>query len=72
MSYARCGAIPLLASSVVFGMLHSRILAATVAGLIYGLVARRRSALSDAVAAHALTNALLAVTVLATGRFDLW
>jgi hypothetical protein len=37
-----------------------------------GLAARRRGQLCDAVLAHAVTNALLAVTVLATGRWTLW
>jgi hypothetical protein len=53
-------------------MLHHRIVAATFAGIGYGLVARRRGFLADAVVAHATTNALLAVWVLWTGNWSLW
>jgi exosortase E/protease (VPEID-CTERM system) len=62
----------LLASSVLFGLLHRDVIAGTVAGVLYALAARRRGQLGDAVLAHAVTNALLAVTVLTTGRWTLW
>jgi hypothetical protein len=38
----------------------------------YGLVVYRRGQMSEAVLAHALTNALIAAYVLATGSWSLW
>lgn len=52
-------------SSLVFGALHERWLAATVAGLMYALIQLRGGRLRDAVLAHASTNATLAVFALA-------
>lgn len=63
---------PVLISSLVFGALHGRWLAGTFAGLIYALAFYRRGRLSDAVCAHAVTNALIAADVLATGSWSLW
>lgn len=62
----------LLVSSALFGVLHGRWLAGMLAGLVYALVLYRRSELTDAVLAHATTNALIAVSVLATGAWGLW
>jgi exosortase E/protease (VPEID-CTERM system) len=59
-------------SSAAFGALHGRWLAGTLAGLVYALVFYRRGRLGDAVLAHATTNALIAVSVLATGNWSLW
>jgi exosortase E/protease (VPEID-CTERM system) len=65
--------IALLASSVIFGALHgSRWFAASVAGLLYALALLRRGRIGDAVAAHATTNALIAVDVLAFHQWQLW
>ncbi|HET7540319.1 MAG TPA: exosortase E/protease, VPEID-CTERM system [Polyangiaceae bacterium] len=52
-------------SSLVFGALHDRWLAGTVAGLVYALIQIRGGRLRDAVLAHASTNATLAVFALA-------
>jgi exosortase E/protease (VPEID-CTERM system) len=54
-----------LVSSLVFGALHERWLAATVAGALYALLQIRSGQLRDAVLAHAATNATLAVVALA-------
>jgi exosortase E/protease (VPEID-CTERM system) len=64
--------LAVLGSAFAFGMLHDRIVAGTLAGIAYGIVARRRGSLVDAVVAHATTNALLAVWVLWTGNWSLW
>ncbi|HYL37319.1 MAG TPA: exosortase E/protease, VPEID-CTERM system [Bryobacteraceae bacterium] len=62
-----------LVSSLAFGSLHGpRWIAGTLAGLIYAIVYLRRGKLGDAVVAHAVTNALLALFVLLTGKWDLW
>jgi exosortase E/protease (VPEID-CTERM system) len=64
--------LAVLGSALAFGMLHHRIVAATLAGIAYGLVARRRGSLADAVVAHATTNAFVAAWVLCTGNWALW
>jgi CAAX prenyl protease-like protein len=65
--------VAVLVSSVAFGLLHGdRWLAGTLAGVIYAVAFLRRGRIGDAVAAHATTNALLAVFVLVAGKWDLW
>lgn len=63
----------LLISSLLFGALHGhRWLAGTLAGVAYALALRWRGRLGDAIAAHGVTNALLAFWVLKFHRWDLW
>jgi exosortase E/protease (VPEID-CTERM system) len=65
--------VAFLVSSALFGALHGpRWLAGTVAGALYALVLLRRGRIGDAVAAHATTNALIAVNVLAFHHWSLW
>ena len=64
--------LAVVGSSVAFGLMHGRWLAGTVAGVAYAAVLYRRGALADAIVAHAVTNALLAAYVLATGAWTLW
>ena len=59
-------------SSAAFGLLHGRWLAGMLVGLLYALAMYRRGKLGDAVVAHAVTNLLIAVTVLATGDYAMW
>lgn len=59
-------------SSIVFGLAHGQIAGGVLAGVLYSLAARRTNSLGTAVFAHAVTNALLAVYVLVTGRWSLW
>ena len=59
-------------SSILFGIFHGRWLAGTLAGMAYALVYRRKGNLSEAMVAHATTNALIAIEVLATGAWSLW
>ena len=61
-----------LLSSLAFGALHDRWILGTVAGLVFALVRIWRGRLGDAILAHALTNAGIAVAVLDFGRWDLW
>jgi exosortase E/protease (VPEID-CTERM system) len=72
VAYRECGAASVAGAALVFGLLHSRPVAAVLAGILFGLAARRRGILSDAVVAHAVANALVAATVLLTGRMELW
>jgi exosortase E/protease (VPEID-CTERM system) len=64
--------LAMIVSSVLFGLLHGRWVAGTLAGLLYALVLRRRGRVSDAVLAHAVTNGLIAAYVLVTGQWSLW
>ncbi|MGD0949993.1 MAG: exosortase E/protease, VPEID-CTERM system [Candidatus Binatia bacterium] len=64
--------LALLGSSLAFGAMHQRMLAGTLAGGIYALVLLRRGELSDAVLAHATTNALLAAYALIAGNWGMW
>ncbi|HWY86586.1 MAG TPA: exosortase E/protease, VPEID-CTERM system [Gemmataceae bacterium] len=61
-----------LVSSLLFGLLHERWLAGTLAGMFYALALYRRQRLADAVLAHATTNALLTGYVLVTRSWALW
>ena len=61
-----------LLSSVLFGALHGRWLAGTVAGMFYAWAMYRRGRVSDAILAHATTNALIAAEVLFFGNWTLW
>jgi exosortase E/protease (VPEID-CTERM system) len=51
----------LVGSSLVFGLLHHDVLAATLAGMAYAWAAHRRGRLSDAVLAHSVTNLCLLI-----------
>jgi CAAX prenyl protease-like protein len=65
--------LALLVSSLLFGLLHGdRWFVGILAGALYALVLLRRGRIGDAVAAHATTNALLAVDVLAFHHWHLW
>jgi exosortase E/protease (VPEID-CTERM system) len=72
VSLQRFSWVGLIGSSVLFGAMHSRIIAGTLAGVLYVLCARRRGELTDAIVAHATTNALIAAYVFTTGGWSLW
>ena len=59
-------------SALAFGLLHAEILAGTLAGLVYGALVVWRGSLWDAILAHAVTNFLLALTVLSLGHWSYW
>ena len=59
-------------SSALFGALHGRWLAGTVAGMLYAWALYRRGRVEDAILAHALTNALIAADVLILEHWELW
>jgi exosortase E/protease (VPEID-CTERM system) len=62
----------LLLSSAVFGVLHSDMLAGAVAGIFYCLLYRRTESIADPIVAHAVTNGLIAIEVLALGHYGRW
>ena len=59
-------------STFVFTLAHTLWLAAIVAGLAYAGLYRWSGKLWTAVISHAVTNALLGVWVIATGRWEFW
>jgi exosortase E/protease (VPEID-CTERM system) len=73
VSFQKVSLRALAVSSLAFGLMHgNRWIAGSLAGLAYALVLRRRGRIGEAVAAHAVTNALLAVWVIARGQWGLW
>ncbi len=63
----------LVISSALFGATHgSRWIEGVAAGLIFGCLVRRSGKLGDAVAAHAMANALIAAYVLIGGHWQYW
>ena len=61
-----------LLSSILFGALHGRWVAGTVAGMFYAWAMYRRGKVGDAIIAHATTNALIAAHVLILGNWNYW
>lgn len=59
-------------STFVFTLAHTLWLAAAIAGLAYAWLYRRSGKLWTAVIAHAVTNGLLGLWVIATGRWEFW
>jgi len=71
--YASVKWTALLASSLAFGLAHGDMwFAGTVAGAAYGLLVVRTGHLSEAIAAHVTSNALVAAAVLVAGDWQLW
>jgi len=72
-SFQKVGIWPLLASAVVFGLVHGAMwLPGIAVGVIYGALVIRTGRIGEAVCAHATTNALLAAAVLTAGQWQLW
>ena len=61
-----------LISSVAFAAVHQQWVGGFAAGVLYAYAQKRRGLLSDAIVAHAVTNALIAIQVLAAGHWSLW
>jgi exosortase E/protease (VPEID-CTERM system) len=70
--YAKLSWLGILGSSLAFGAVHDRFVLASVTGVVYALLARRAGRLVDAVAAHAMSNAVIAAWVLATQSWQHW
>lgn len=60
----------LLVTSIVFGLVHTDVLAGIAAGLIYGAVQMRRGQYADAILAHCMTNSCLCLYALSTGQWS--
>ena len=61
-----------LISSLAFAAVHQQWIGGFAAGVLYAYAQKRRGLLSDAIVAHAVTNALIAIQVLLTGHWSLW
>jgi exosortase E/protease (VPEID-CTERM system) len=61
-----------LISSLAFAAAHQQWVAGFVAGVSYAYAQSRRGLLSDAIIAHAVTNALIAAQVLLASHWSLW
>jgi exosortase E/protease (VPEID-CTERM system) len=65
--------LALAVSSLAFGLLHpGAVAAATLAGVAYALAQRLRGRIGDAIIAHAVTNAWIALAVLFRDAYRLW
>jgi len=61
-----------LISSLAFAAVHQQWIGGFAAGVLYCYAQSRRGLLSDAIVAHAVTNALIAAQVLCAGHWSLW
>jgi len=66
------GVRAILLSTFVFTLAHTLWLAAVIAGLAYAVLYRWSGKLWTAVIAHAVTNGLLGLWVIKTGRWEFW
>lgn len=60
-----------VATSVMFGLVHQRFVAAALAGAIYALLVYRSGRLSDAIGAHVVTNAVIVAWAIAMQQWSL-
>ncbi len=58
--------------SLLFGFEHHRWLAGIFAGIIYAGLLYRRKNLFDPIVSHAITNLLLGIYVILTGKWSFW
>ena len=73
ISFSRVTPVAILVSSAIFGVLHGgRWIAGVLAGIVLALLIMRRSRMGEALAAHAVANALIAIYVLAFNAWSLW
>ncbi|MBS0249910.1 MAG: exosortase E/protease, VPEID-CTERM system [Proteobacteria bacterium] len=65
------GLVALIVSSSLFGLMHDRWLAAALAGALYALLMVRSGRISDAIAAHMTTNAVIFAWAVVAGQWSL-
>jgi CAAX prenyl protease-like protein len=61
-----------LIGTVMFGLEHNLWLAGIMAGALYSLLLYRTKSLAQCIVAHAVTNLLLGIYVLQTGKWYFW
>jgi exosortase E/protease (VPEID-CTERM system) len=70
---SRLSLVAIALSSIVFGLMHGQNwLLGILAGVAYAFLLRSKGRIGDAVVAHAVSNLLLAVWILARGDWGLW
>ena len=73
VSLQRWTLLAVLVSSIAFGLMHGdRWIAGSIAGLLYAAAQKWRGRIGDAVAAHGITNALVAAWVVAGNHWSFW
>jgi exosortase E/protease (VPEID-CTERM system) len=70
--YSQLTAAGIVGSSLAFGAVHTEWALAIFTGIIYGLLLRRSARLIDAITAHAASNLVIALWVVATGTYQYW
>jgi CAAX prenyl protease-like protein len=71
--FSQITVLSIILSSAVFGLMHGQHwIAGIIAGLAYALALKWRGRIGDAVAAHAISNLMLAAWVLARGDWARW
>jgi exosortase E/protease (VPEID-CTERM system) len=68
---AQVSLFALVASSLLFGMLHERWLAASLSGVVFALVMLRTGRLGDAIIAHGVANALICAWAIGFAQWSL-
>jgi exosortase E/protease (VPEID-CTERM system) len=58
-------------TSLLFGLMHQRWMAAAIAGALYALLVYRSNRLSDAIAAHAASNLIIFIWAVTAGQWTL-
>jgi len=71
VSYAAFSWVALIGSSVLFGLMHGRLLSAALAGAVFALVMVRQQKLGGAIYAHAIANAVIFFWALAVADWSL-
>lgn len=61
-----------LIGTALFGLEHNLWLAGMVAGALYSLLLYRTKSITHCILAHGITNLLLGIYVLQTGRWEFW
>ena len=73
VSYRKFTWLSFFLSSVAFGLMHGdRWIAGILSGMVYCLVMYRKGRLIDAIAAHAVSNIVIAMYVLFLGKWEFW
>src|SRR4029079_16342031 len=67
----KCTWAAFLISTILFAIMHERWLSAPIAGAVYAIVMYRTNRVSDAIVAHAASNALIAAWAIIWGQWSL-
>lgn len=71
VSPAQFSWLAFIVSSALFGLMHQRWLAGMLAGAVYALVMYRSNRISDPIASHMVSNAIIVAWAIAVGQWSL-